>query len=152
MLGSITLYTDHLRVIRTSDDDHMSIRFRCPCRELLHSRNEGTGSVNDLRRPLLEFFLDLWSYPMSTDHCRFASLDLNRLSDGRHAFFTEAMHLLLIVDQRPKRPHCIAFANRVLDHIDRPLNAEAKPVFVCKKNLHHGNCIKFPDGLTQEWI
>jgi hypothetical protein len=48
----------------------------------------------------------------------------------------QALHLLLVVNERAEAPHRASGPDGLLDHFDRPFDAEAKPIFVGQQNLH----------------
>jgi hypothetical protein len=117
-------------MLRIADDDNVTVRGRRACGELLDAGYEGTCRVDDLCCLFLQVSLNVGRNPMRTNDCSFIAADLDRLADGCHALVREALHFLGVVDERTKAADGVALLNGVLDHLDGPLDAKAKPVFI----------------------
>jgi hypothetical protein len=65
-----------------------------------------------------------------SDDGRFAAANFDRLLYRGHSVVGQTLHLLLVVDERAEAANYLTGGHRVLDHLHRAFDAEAKTVFI----------------------
>jgi hypothetical protein len=118
-------------MVRTAYNNDMPVSLSGPGSQLLDSGNERAGRIDNLRSRFFQFLLDLRRYTMCANNCGFTSADLHGFADRRDTIFPKPLHLLVIMDERPEASDGFTLFQSPFDHLDSPLDAKTKPVFIC---------------------
>jgi hypothetical protein len=97
---------------------------------MLNTGHEGARRIYDARGTLFQITLHLGRDAVRANHRRHLRVGFRWQIDGRDAFGFEPLHLLRIVYERAKAANGLALVERLFDHINSPLDAEAESVLV----------------------
>jgi hypothetical protein len=117
-------------MVGVADDDDMAVLLRGASRKFLNAGNKGASGIHDLCGFLFELSLDLGRYPVGANDSCLSALDLYRFVDSGNAVLAQALHFLVIMNQRAEASNYLAVFEGLFNHLDRSFDAKAKPVFV----------------------
>ena len=109
------------------DDDRQLPFFLGAADDSVDAFDEGTGGVDDLHAPALQFLIYRPTDAVGTDDHRLAGASLLRGVDHLHTQGAEFVHDVVIVNDWPQRDHLFPRFCRLLHQLHRPTDAEAEP-------------------------
>src|SRR5260370_27735367 len=86
IVRSIADHANHFRMIGITRDDHVTAVSCSTFGQPLHASYKGTGGIDNLRRALFQFGLNLRRHTVRPNDRDFVLLDLAWVLDGSYAF------------------------------------------------------------------